>query len=95
MYIVKVMKRKDASSIVVAVVIATAISMWLPSMLSKLANWISNVPNDQVFIYSMPDAGWQTIYLLPTVNFLLQILALELLLWAVIWLRPMAVRKGK
>ena len=95
MYIVKVMKRKDASSVVVAIFIALALYNWLPAMLSKLANWIANIPSEQLNRYSVGEGDWQVTYLLPTVMFILQILTLELILWTVIWLRPMAVRKGK
>ncbi len=95
MYIIKVLKRRDASSVIVAVFIAFALTTWLPSLLGRLSGWISGISDGQYYSYSMPGADWQTTYLQPTVFFLLQLLALEVLLRLVVWIHPIFVRKSK
>lgn len=95
MYIIKLLKRKDASSVIVAIYIAMALGTWLPSTVGKLSGWISGVSDGQYYSYSIPGAGWQTAYLQPAVFFLLQLIALELLLRLIVWVHPMLVRKNK
>lgn len=95
MYIVKVLKRKDASSVVVAIFIAMALGMWLPSAVGKLSGWISGLSDNQYYAYSAPGANWQAAYLQPAVFFLLQLIALEILLRIVIMVHPMFVRKRR
>lgn len=73
---IKVLKRKDASSVVVAVVIALIIYQMLPALTERLASIISGV--------DVPiGAGWQDQYLQPIVGAVLQLLLLEAILW--IW----------
>ncbi len=93
MYIVKVMKRKDASSVVVAIFLAMALGTWLPSLAGKLSGWISGVSDGQYYSYSIPGAGWQVAYLQPAVFFILQVMVLELLLRVCVLVRPIFVRK--
>lgn len=71
---IKVLKRKDASSVVVAVVIALILYQVLPAMTERLAAVLSGV-NVTV------GAGWQDQYLQPAVSAVLQLLLLEVLLW--------------
>ena len=71
---IKVLKRKDASSVVVAVVIALIIYQMLPALTERLASIIGGV---DVSI----GAGWQDQYLQPVVGAVLQLLLLEVILW--------------
>jgi hypothetical protein len=70
----KVLKRRDASSVVVAVVIGLILAQLLPSLTERLASVLSGV---DVSV----GAGWQDQYLQPVVNALLQLLLLEVVLW--------------
>ena len=81
---IKVLKRKDASSVVVAVVIALIIYQMLPALTERLASIISGV---DVSI----GAGWQDQYLQPIVGAVLQLLLLEVVLW--VWIALAASTK--
>lgn len=75
---IKVLKRKDASSVIVAVVVALMISQLLPIVTAELTNWITGV-NEGGFSRAIPGADWKTQYLNPVVSLLVQLVALELL----------------
>lgn len=77
----KVLKRKDGSSIVVAVIVAMIIGSVLPTLTSGLANSLSGATDGQTFSSAYPSANWQTRYLQPVVWALLQLILLELLIW--------------
>lgn len=99
MLIVKVLKRKDAAALVVAVVLAMIVSKWLPGLVAELSNNLSGLDNSTYFSYAtisdnVAGSGWQARYLQPAVSVLMQIIALELLIRLIVWLRPMFVRKG-
>lgn len=81
MGIVKVLKRKDASSVIVAVVLAMIIIQLLPALTGRLAVNITGVEEGQTFSGSFPGADWKAVYLMPTVWAALQVLALEVLVW--------------
>jgi hypothetical protein len=95
MYLVKIMKRKDASSIAVAVAIAWIFVMWAPSMVGKLSGLLSGLSDDQFYAYSMPGSDWKITYLQPTVLAILQLVLLEVVLRVVIIFRRVLVRKSK
>jgi hypothetical protein len=71
---IKVLKRKDASSVVVAVVVALVLYQLLPGLTNELAQTLSG--NDVTV-----GAGWQVQYLQPVVHAVLQLVLLELVLW--------------
>ena len=71
---IKVLKRKDASSVVAAVVVALILYQLLPGLTNSLAEALSG--NDITV-----STGWQVQYLQPVVHAILQLALLELLLW--------------
>jgi len=71
---IKVLKRKDASSVVVAVVIGLILAQLLPALTGRLASVLSGV---DVAV----GAGWQDQYLQPVVSAVLQLALLEIILW--------------
>lgn len=76
MVVVSMLKRKDAASVVVAVVVGLIIFSFLSSVTDPLASSIS----------SRDTAGdWQNQYLYPTVLAALELIALEILGWIYIW----------
>lgn len=77
----KILKRKDGSSVVVAVVIAMIIGQLLPAMTGSWANTLSGAEDGQTFTSAYPGANWQTHYLQPIVWAILQLLLLEVLVW--------------
>jgi hypothetical protein len=91
MYIVKVMKRRDAASVLVAIVLAMAVNQFLMMVSGDLTGRI--VGESEGFYGGGSD--WKDAYLYPAVWMLLQVVALEVLLRLVVWLRPLFVRKQK
>lgn len=87
MVLVKILKRKDASSVLLAIVIAMLLQQPLVTMTGKPASIISGLSNsNQGYGYFGPGGGWKEQYLFPVVWFLVQIVALEVLAWVVILL---------
>jgi hypothetical protein len=66
------MKRKDASSVVVAVTLALILWQLLPALTGHLANKISGL-NDVT-------GDWKAVYLMPVVAALLQVILLEIVI---------------
>ena len=95
MHIVKVLKRKDASSIAVAVAIAWFFVMWAPTMVGKLSGILSGVEDNQYYSYSVPGSDWKVAYLQPTIMFLLELVLLEVAIRLVVIFRRVLVRKRK
>lgn len=93
MVLVKVLKRKDAASVVVAILIAMIVSQVLPMMTGKLASIISGLNDRQGAFNYGPGGGWQQQYLFPITWALLQLLVLEILCWVVIGLASMFKKK--
>jgi len=88
MYIEKVLKRKDASSVIVAVVSAFIISTWLPGVVWRLADKITG-SNSQ---YGL-GGSWKAQYLQPFVMMVLQFVVLELALRLYVWVHKMFTSK--
>ena len=93
MGIVKVLKRKDASSVLVAVVLAFIIIQLLPAVTGRLAVNITGVEEGQTFSGAFPGAGWESVYLYPVVWAVLQVLALEILVWLYVGLHSLMLKK--
>jgi hypothetical protein len=91
MILVKVLKRKDAASVLVAIVIAMIISQPLSTSTISLASKIAGNNGGQ-FGYS--GGGWKDEYLFPVVWALLQLVVLEILAWVCV-LGPMLAKKTK
>lgn len=82
MVLVQVLKRKDASSIVVAVVVAWIVIGLLSAVTIELTSKISGLSGSQ---YATSGGGWKVIYLAPVVSAALQLIALEILARLYIW----------
>jgi len=86
MYVAKVMKRKDASSVMVAVVLAIFLATWLPSTVTQLSEWVAMVDKSSLSTSS----SFRVEYLQPFAFFVLQVLALEVALRLFVWVRSMS-----
>ncbi len=95
MYTIKVLKRKDASSVIVAVVIATIIGPLLASLVGNLAGWISGLARGQYVstTISVAGAGWQADYLYPFVVAILELIALEILVFLYVMIHEAVTKK--
>jgi hypothetical protein len=85
--LVKILKRKDASSVIVAIVLADIIYPVLLTI-SRLAGNISGLNNQQYpsTLYSPNGSpGWQGEYLYPVVLAILEIILLEILVRVYVW----------
>ncbi len=94
MYVVKVLKRKDASSVVVAVWFAFQL-VQLTSMVSQRAiNWLSGL-GDSSYSASYMTGGWRAEYWNPVASLLVQLVVLEVVIRLFVVLHPMLVKKSK
>lgn len=75
MYIVQILKRKDAAALVVGVVVALIISAFISSITSELANMVGNVGSE---VTAGP--SWQQQYLVPLVWAVLQLVVFEVVI---------------
>lgn len=87
MVLVKILKRRDSSSLIVAIVLALIVAQSLPLITGELAGVISGAEKGHYFGGLGSEAGWQAGYLYHVVWALLQIVLLEILAWIVIGLR--------
>ena len=85
MVVVKVLKRKDAASVIVAVVVALIVLQLLGTVTPHWAGWISGLDKGQYASSTVPGTGWKGEYLYPSVLAAVQLLALEVLGWIYIW----------
>ncbi|MDQ3123736.1 MAG: hypothetical protein M3Q14_03590 [bacterium] len=90
MYIVKVLKRRDAASVVVAVVLAMIL---LPVLQSTTAYLASDLVGTNSVFGAAP--SWKELYLQPLVAALFQVVLLELGLRLMVALRAILVRRVK
>jgi hypothetical protein len=95
MYTSKVLKRKDASSVMVAVVMAFAFVSFLTSISARPAGLLLNLDDGSYAAYSFPGSGFVGTYVYPLVVLLLQLLFLEISIRLIVWLRPLVVRKKR
>ena len=84
MYLVKVLKRKDASSIVAAILVAMIVSQLLLAVTMRWASWLSGQQNGASG-YAVPGSGWKGEYLFPVVWAVVQLLTLEVLIRVYTW----------
>lgn len=89
MVLVKVLKRKDASSVVVAVTVGILLVSFLQNFTSRWAAWLSGLQTSQ---YSSAGGDWKTQYLNPAVMLIVELVALEVLGWICVWV-AMAFKK--
>lgn len=81
MYIIKVMKRKDAASVLVAIVLAMILSTALNQLTAKWAIELSGLGYGR-HSYTLARAGWQSTYLYPIMSVILQVVVLEVVIYA-------------
>lgn len=86
MLLVKIMKRKDAASVLVAIVLAMIIVQPITSCTIRIAGWITSTGGQS---YG-PTGDWKVEYLNPIVWALVQILVFEALAWAYVYVARMA-----
>jgi hypothetical protein len=79
MVLIKILKRKDASSVIIAIIVAMVLMGFLQTITNRWAIKIAHVNyGPQVF-------HWKEDYLMPVIWLLLQLLVLEVLCWLWIW----------
>lgn len=91
MVLVKILKRRDAASVVVAILLAMIISQPLSVATGSLASRIVDVHNNG---YGF-GAGWKNEYLFPVVWAVLQLIILEILAWIYVLANRPARRKAR
>jgi hypothetical protein len=79
MVLVKILKRRDASSIVLAIVVGSLLLQFLQTVTNKWAIKISNVN------YGPVPYHWKEDLLMPAVWLLLALIVLEVLCWLWVW----------
>jgi hypothetical protein len=94
MYIVKVLKRKDAASVVLAIWLAMGLMQLTSMPVFRLANKISGIGSSNYNNFG-GYGGWRNEYLNPFVTFALQVILLEILIRLFVWAHPLFVRKKK
>lgn len=95
MVLIKILKRKDASSVVVAILIAMIVAQPLSIMTMRLAAKVAYVSSGP-YGYGGPGGGWKNEYLFPLVWAVVQILVLEILGWIyVLANRPVKIKRSK
>jgi len=95
MILIKILKRKDASSLIVAILLALIITQPLSSVTLPLVDKILFNHNTGSYSMGFNGNGWKDEYLSPVVWALLQIVILELLGWVYVIGRKLAVRRSK
>jgi hypothetical protein len=81
MVLIKIMKRKDASSVLVAIILATIIGgmlMWMANDISFRISDMTGSGGDEYSAFG-PNGNWRMVYLQPFISAVVQILMLEIL----------------
>lgn len=87
MYIVKILKRKDAASVVVAIVLALVLNGVMFVLTDDLATYLSGIDKTSTM--------WRENIVRPLIAAALQLIVLEAILRAVIYVHPYFVRKKR
>ncbi len=88
MYIVKFLKRKDAATLIVGIILAVIIAGILPAVTSDLATYLAGIETAQA-------TEWRENVIRPLISAGLQIVVLEAILRVVVYVRPYFVRKKR
>lgn len=88
MYVVKILKRKDAASVIVAVVLAFILSSIVTVLTADLATYLSGIEVSG-------GTEWRENVVRPLIAGALQVILLEAVLRAVVYTRPAFVRRKK
>ena len=89
MYITKILKRKDAASITVAVVLGLAFMNFLSGISVGLANYVTGLSADRM------SSDFNEQYLFPLALLLFEVLFLELSLRLIVWLHPIVINRKR
>lgn len=89
MYIVKILKRKDAASIIVAVYLGLALISFINPYAFEVVNWVWPPTVSEVTVM------WEETYFRPLVTLVAEIVVLELFLRLAVLIRGAMVRKSK
>jgi len=95
MILVKILKRKDATSVIVAVIIAMIVGQCLSFATGSIAGTLSGLGEEQGFGFAGPEADWQQTYLYPAVWAAVQLVVLELLAWVIVLLGTLSNQPAK
>jgi len=89
MYISKVLKRKDASSLSIAVVMALAFTNFLATVSQRPAEILSGTNKTLV----LASGSFKELFLYPLMLLVIELILLEISVRLIVWLRPLVVRK--
>jgi len=92
MGIIKVLKRKDGATLVVAIALGFIVGNFISTVGYPLASKLAYVGQTDQAQGSGP--GWRFDYLIPTLTLIAGIIILELLIWIYVWIHG-AVTGGK
>lgn len=81
MVLIKILKRRDAASVVIAVVLAFLLIQLLSSLTMRTAALLAGLDTNIFGGNGGPGGGWRAEYLQPVVSFFLSILLLEAFAW--------------
>lgn len=87
MYIVKILKRKDAASVIVAIILAIVLLNVITAVTGDLATYLSGID------VAAGSTQWRENAVRPAMAAVLQLVLLEAILRVVIFIRPYFVRK--
>lgn len=88
MYIIRILKRRDAASVIVAVVLAFILTSIVSVLTGDLATYLSGIE-------VMGGTEWRENVVRPLIQAGLQIILLEAILRAVVYTRPLFVRRKR
>lgn len=86
MYIVRVLKRKDAASVVVAIVLGFILIEILSVVTLDLSSYLSGITANA-------DLNWRQYVVQPIIAAFLKVIVLEAILRTIIYVRPYFVRR--
>lgn len=93
MYIVKVLKRRDAASVIVAIILGFLLLTPLQLIPQHWANkLVGDIDNPTRYSYPLQD-DWKQVYVLPLLALVLQVVLVEIGLRVAIFLRAGLVRR--
>jgi len=92
---VKILKRKDASSVALAVVLAIMLVSFVQVVTQDLAVRLSNLGSSTNLSLNASGNSWRVNYFNPLVQLVLELVVLEVFCWLAVTLHPYFVRKRK
>lgn len=92
MVLIKILKRKDASSVVVAILIAMVVAQPLNMLTSPIVGRALGLEDGQYLGYAPPGSGWEW-YAYQVLWAIAQLIVLEILAWIYIWASAVSRKK--